>query len=231
MSDILDYCKGREAETFKPGHVLIHEGGQEGKLFVLIEGQVEVLRKDTQVSYIDEPGSIFGEMAVLLDMPSSATVKALSRVKAYVIDDAIAFLGGQPEIALYVATLLARRLYYTTSYLVDLQQQSEGKREDLDLVDKILAQLVEKPDEARDRFTGWTCPPTPGNLSVAAAAGASRSLPRDPLGHQRAVDHRRIGQLVGRSGRCRAAPRSAAAGCRHGRPWNSGSWNSRAGSG
>jgi CRP/FNR family transcriptional regulator, cyclic AMP receptor protein len=50
---------------------------------------------------------------------------------------------------LYVATLLARRLYYTTSYLVDLQQQSEGKRDDLDLVDKILAQLVEKPEDAR----------------------------------------------------------------------------------
>lgn len=150
MSDILDFCADREAITFKPGHVLIREGGHEGKLFVLIDGQVEVLRKDTQVSYIDEPGSIFGEMATLLDMPSSATVKALSTVKAYVIEDAITFLGSNPEIALYVATLLARRLYYTTSYLVDLQQQAEGKREDLDLVDKILAQLVEKPDDARN---------------------------------------------------------------------------------
>jgi CRP-like cAMP-binding protein len=149
MSDILDYCKGREARTFKPGQVMIEEGGQDGNLFVLIEGQVEVLRKDTQVSYIDEPGSIFGEMATLLDMPASATVKALSGVKAYVIDDAIQFLGANPEVALYVATLLARRLYYTTTYLVDLQQQAEGKREDLDLVDKILAQLVEKPEDAR----------------------------------------------------------------------------------
>lgn len=149
MSDILDYCKGREARTFKPGQVMIDEGGQDGNLFVLIEGQVEVLRRDTQVSYIDEPGSIFGEMAALLDMPASATVKALSQVKAYVIDDAIEFLGANPEVALYLATLLARRLYYTTSYLVDLQQQSEGRREDLDLVDKILAQLVEKPDERK----------------------------------------------------------------------------------
>lgn len=151
MSDILDYCKGREIHTFRPGHVLIREGGQEGKLFVLVEGQIEVLRKDTQVSYIDEPGSIFGEMAVLLDMPSSATVKALSTVKAYVIDDALNFLGSQAEIALYVGTLLARRLYYTTSYLVDLQQQSQGKREDLDLVDKILAQLVEPDDKRRKK--------------------------------------------------------------------------------
>jgi CRP-like cAMP-binding protein len=149
MSDILDFCQGREAKTFKPGAILIGEGGQDGTLFVLIEGQVEVLRKDTQVSYIDEPGSIFGEMSVLLDMPYSATVRALSEVKAYVINDAIAFLASKPEIAIYVASLLARRLYYTTSYLVDLQQQAAGKREDLDLVDRILEQLVQKPDEPK----------------------------------------------------------------------------------
>jgi CRP-like cAMP-binding protein len=143
MADILDYCEGHEAQTLKPGEVLIREGAQVGKLFILIEGQIEVLRRDTQVSYIDEPGSIFGEMSVLLDMPSSATVKALGVARVYVIEDAIQFLGSKPEIALYVATLLARRLYYTTSYLVDLQQQAAGKREDLDLVDKILAQLVE----------------------------------------------------------------------------------------
>jgi CRP/FNR family cyclic AMP-dependent transcriptional regulator len=148
MADILDYCEGREAKAFKPGDVLIKEGGQDGRLYVLIEGQVEVLRKDTQVSYIDEPGSIFGEMSVLLDMPYSATVKALSTTRAYVIDDAIKFMMSDPAIAIDVASLLARRLYYTTSYLVDLQQQAMGKREDLDLVDRILAQLVQKPEDA-----------------------------------------------------------------------------------
>lgn len=154
MADILDYCKGREARTFKPGTVLIDEGGSDGRLFVLIDGRVEVLRKGTQVSYVDEPGSLFGEMSVLLDMPYSATVRALSTVKAYVIDDAIKFFESQPEIAIYVATLLARRLYYTTSYLVDLQQQAAGKREDLDLVDAILAQLVQKPDEGKPGKSG-----------------------------------------------------------------------------
>jgi CRP/FNR family transcriptional regulator, cyclic AMP receptor protein len=151
MADILDYCQGREAKSFKPGDMLIKEGGQDGRLYVLIEGQVEVMRKDTQVSYIDEPGSIFGEMSVLLDMPYSATVKALSDTRAYVIDDAIKFLMSDPAIAIDVASLLARRLYYTTSYLVDLQQQAAGKREDLDLVDRILAQLVQKPEDAKKK--------------------------------------------------------------------------------
>jgi CRP-like cAMP-binding protein len=146
MADILDFCKGRPIASFKSGTVLIAAHGHEGKIFVLVEGQVEVLRKDTQVSYVDEPGSLFGEMGVLLDMPSTATVRALSDVKAYVIDDALSFLSGKPEVALHVASLLARRLYYTTSYLVDLQQQAAGRREDLDIVDKILSQLTEQPD-------------------------------------------------------------------------------------
>ncbi|HEX4297157.1 MAG TPA: cyclic nucleotide-binding domain-containing protein [Devosia sp.] len=151
MADILQYCKDRKAETFESGAVLIEEGGTDHKLFVLVEGQVEVLRKDTQVSYIDEPGSLFGEMSVLLDMPYSATVKALSSVKAYVIEDPIGFLSSQAEIAVEMATLLARRLYYTTSYLVDLQQQAAGRREDLDLVDTILAQLVQTPDTPKPK--------------------------------------------------------------------------------
>ncbi len=149
MPDILDYCKGRKAETFPSGAMLIHEGSDDRKLFVLIDGQVEVMRKDTQVSYVEEPGSLFGEMSCLLDMPYTATVRALSEVKAYVIEDPIGFLASKPEIALEVASLLARRLYYTTSYLVDLQQQAAGRREDLDLVDKILAQLAQTPEEPK----------------------------------------------------------------------------------
>lgn len=151
MPDILQFCQGRKVETFKSGSTMLAEGGGERHLLILIEGQVEVLRKDTQVSYVDEPGSIFGEMSCLLDMPYTAQVKALSDVKAYVISDGLAFLGSRPEIALEVAALLARRLYYTTTYLVDLQQQQAGRREDLDLVDKILAQLTQPEDKNKKK--------------------------------------------------------------------------------
>ncbi len=149
MADILDYCKGLSKIAFKPGQTMLPEGERLGKLLVLVEGQVEVIRERTQVTHVDEPGSIFGEMAVLLDMPHSATVRALSAVSAYEVPDALTFLDGHPEFALHIATMLARRLYYTTSYLVDLQQQAAGKRQDLDLVDQILASLVEPADAGR----------------------------------------------------------------------------------
>ncbi len=148
MADILDYCTGLSKIGFKPGQIMLPEGERLGKLLVLVDGQVEVIRERTQVTHVDEPGSIFGEMAVLLDMPHSATVRALSQVSAYEIPDALTFLDGHPELALHIATMLARRLYYTTSYLVDLQQQAAGKRQDLDLVDQILASLVD-PAETR----------------------------------------------------------------------------------
>ena len=151
MADILDYCEGLKQVAFKPGQLMLPEGERLGRLYVLVEGQVEVIRERTQVTHVDEPGSIFGEMAVLLDMPHSASVKALSPVKAYEIPDALTFLDKRPEFALHIATMLARRLYYTTSYLVDLQQQAAGKRQDLDLVDQILASLVEPSDHQRGR--------------------------------------------------------------------------------
>ena len=152
MKDILDFLEGFKAQRFEPGSVLIPEGGRLGKLLVLVEGEIEVIREDTQVTHVDEPGSIFGEMSVLLDMPHSATVKALSAVQVYVIDDALTFLALRPEVAIHLATLLARRLFYTTSYLVYLQQQAAGKREDLNIVDKILSALVDaRPNPAVEK--------------------------------------------------------------------------------
>jgi CRP/FNR family cyclic AMP-dependent transcriptional regulator len=151
MADILEYCEGLKIVPFKAGGVILTEGERLGKIYILAEGQVEVIRERTQVTHIDEPGSIFGEMSVLLDMPHSATVKALSATKLYEIPDALTFLDKRPEFSLHIATMLARRLYYTTSYLVDLQQQAQGKRQDLDLVDEILASLVNPAEMAKSR--------------------------------------------------------------------------------
>jgi len=151
MADILDYCEGLKTVTFKSGAVILPEGEQLGRLYILVSGDVEIIRERTQVTHVDEPGSFFGEMSVLLDMPHTATVKALSDVTAYEIPDALTFLESRPEFALHIATMLARRLYYTTSYLVDLQQQAAGKRQDLDLVDEILSNLTREAGTAKRR--------------------------------------------------------------------------------
>ena len=69
MALILEKCAGVSRKQFAPGTVLLSEGETSGRLYVLAEGSVEVLRGDTQVALIGEAGSVFGEMSVLLNRP------------------------------------------------------------------------------------------------------------------------------------------------------------------
>ena len=56
-------------------------------------------------------------MSVLLDIPHSATVKALSEVEVFVIDNALAMLEANPGWLLQIARLLAQRVNATTALL------------------------------------------------------------------------------------------------------------------
>ena len=67
MRTVLDYCSGGVQRSLSAGTVIIHEGGTTGHLFVLIEGRLEVIKGDTVVASIAEPGAVVGEMSVLLD--------------------------------------------------------------------------------------------------------------------------------------------------------------------
>ena len=78
MRTILSFCQGLLEKTFDRGEVLLNEGEREEILYILIEGKIEVLKGDLQIRTASEPGAVFGEMSILLDIPHSATVKTLS---------------------------------------------------------------------------------------------------------------------------------------------------------
>jgi CRP/FNR family cyclic AMP-dependent transcriptional regulator len=100
-----------------PGMALIEQGGRTGQLYVLKEGQLEVLRDGKHVSTIKTPGAVVGEMSVLLDMPQTATVRAITEVDFFVIDNALEVLHGHPDWLLQIARLLAQRVNTTTALL------------------------------------------------------------------------------------------------------------------
>jgi CRP/FNR family cyclic AMP-dependent transcriptional regulator len=100
-----------------PGMALIEQGGRTGQLYVLKEGQLEVVRDGKHVSTIKTPGAVVGEMSVLLDMPQTATVRAITEVEFFVIDNALAVLHGHPDWLLQIARLLAQRVNATTALL------------------------------------------------------------------------------------------------------------------
>src|SRR5262245_28574718 len=124
MQNLLEICRGRLPERrFEANEIVIAEGTGAGALFILVEGEVLVVKGDVEIITLSDPGAVFGEMSVLLETVHTATVRTTTPSRFYVVDDPLAFLHSTPEIALGVARLLAQRVYAMNTYLVDLKHQ------------------------------------------------------------------------------------------------------------
>lgn len=145
MRAILQHCIGGQALSVAAGSEVLREGEATGRLYVLVDGGLEVLKGDTVVATVTEPGSIVGEMSVLLDKPHSATVRATTASTIYRFDDATSFMKSNPEVALLVATVLANRLHAATTYLADIKRQYAGHGNHLAMVGAVLESLVNLP--------------------------------------------------------------------------------------
>jgi CRP/FNR family cyclic AMP-dependent transcriptional regulator len=145
MRAILDHCSGGAKRSLPAGTDFINEGGKPGHLFVLVEGSIEVMKGDSLVAVINEPGAVFGEMSVLLDLPHSANVRTASASVLYEFEDAAAFLRQQPALALLIAQLLAQRLHLATTYLADLTHQYAGHGTHFEMIGEVLEHMINLP--------------------------------------------------------------------------------------
>ncbi len=118
------------------------EGHDVGSLYELRAGTVEVVRSGIVVAVVSEPGTLFGELALLLGRPASATVRATSNVTVVTVDDAPRRLTTDPGFVADIARLLARRLDAMTGYLVDLRTQYADHEGGLGMIDEVLASLT-----------------------------------------------------------------------------------------
>jgi len=145
MRAVLDHCSGGTKRDVPAGALVLHEGSKTGHLFVLIEGRLEVIKGDSVVAVLAEPGAVLGEMSVLLDQPHTATVRAAADSAIYEFDDAAAFLRDQPAVSLLIARLLAQRLNVATTYLADLMHQYAGHGNHLSMVGELLQSMINLP--------------------------------------------------------------------------------------
>ena len=137
---MLDWSTALPEVLYPVGAVLIREGEAHGKLFVLLDGALEITRGGTFITLVDAPGAIFGEMSALLGSAATATVRAVRDSRLRRTDDPEGFLDGHPLMARAVATTLARRLDTINGYLADLRRQY-GDHDNLGMVDAVLESL------------------------------------------------------------------------------------------
>jgi len=150
MSSVLRACQGLPIQEVAAGDTVVAEGSPAGALYVLASGSVEVVKGDVQITTVAEPGAFFGEMSVLLGRPHTATVRALEPSTFHVVDAPLQFLHAHPASTFELARLLARRLHFVNSYLVDLKRQFQGSGDHLSMVDEVLETLVhhQEPEAA-----------------------------------------------------------------------------------
>jgi len=104
-----------ERLTFAPGQVLFHHGDMGDAAYIIIEGEAEVVI-DTTVGPMTVAtvgrNEIIGEIAILCDVPRTATVTASTRLVTLVIDKDLFFrlINEFPQMAVEILRELAQRL-------------------------------------------------------------------------------------------------------------------------
>lgn len=84
------FAAGLSVSRAAPGGILFREGDDGGEMFVVLQGEFEVLKRskrgvDTRIALLGE-GDWFGEMSVLDVSQRSATVRSLAVSKLVVIE-------------------------------------------------------------------------------------------------------------------------------------------------
>ena len=84
-ADAVRLAKGSDWVSFAPGDRIVKQGDEGRSFFVIASGQVEVV-ENRRVRARLGPGSYFGEIALLADMPRTATVRAVTPTRILELD-------------------------------------------------------------------------------------------------------------------------------------------------
>jgi CRP-like cAMP-binding protein len=111
--------------TYQAGDTVLAAGSRTGRLLILRSGAVEIVKDGVQIARVSEAGAVFGELAVLLNKPHTADMRALERSEFHVAD-AAALFAQDPTAVLYVAAILAKRLDGANDALVGVKRQLQA---------------------------------------------------------------------------------------------------------
>ena len=124
-----------ERLTFQPGQSLMHQGDMGDSAYVIVEGSAGVIVNTStgplKVATVKK-NDFVGEIAILCDMPRTATITAETELTTLRISKDLFFrlVTEFPQMAVEMLRVLAQRLERTTAYWRDtnakLQQATHG---------------------------------------------------------------------------------------------------------
>ncbi len=64
--------------NYPAGYTIFEEGAEGDSLYLLVEGEISIIKADTEVLSFNEKGYCFGEVALIDDKPRSATIRTVT---------------------------------------------------------------------------------------------------------------------------------------------------------
>jgi CRP/FNR family transcriptional regulator, cyclic AMP receptor protein len=126
---------------YQAGETVLTAGSTTGRLLILEQGSVAIVKEGVEIAEVATPGAVFGELSVLLEQPHTAEVRALETAQ-FRVADAAALLARDPIALLYVAAVLARRLDGANQALIEVRRQLEAGQPR-----HVIGKTVEKMEE------------------------------------------------------------------------------------
>ena len=115
-------CFASERITYKSGQSLFEQGDVGDAAFIIIEGTADVIVTHDAPLVVAQVGKddIVGEIAILVDIPRTATVTATSDLTTLKITKDLFFrmITDFPEMGVEIMRVLAQRLEKTTAQLL-----------------------------------------------------------------------------------------------------------------
>lgn len=120
-----------ERVAFDAGRVLFNQGDLANAAYIIIEGKAEVIVESeagpVTVAVLG-PNDFFGDIAILCDVPRTASIRARSRLVTLRISKDLFFrmLTDFPKMSLTIMRVIAQRLENTTAQLRRVLAQAEA---------------------------------------------------------------------------------------------------------
>src|SRR6266700_3599804 len=115
--ELQELARSSQERSYKAGTTIFSQGDTGVGLYVVKSGKAQIIQgndpdKAEEVIATVGPGDVLGEMALLDDLPRSATVVALEDVVALLLPvwEFRGFLRGHPDVAIKLLGVLSRRL-------------------------------------------------------------------------------------------------------------------------
>jgi CRP/FNR family transcriptional regulator, cyclic AMP receptor protein len=115
--ELVALAQSCQERTYKVGTTILSQGDTGVGLYVLKSGKVRIIQGNNpdraeEVLGTAGPGDVLGEMALLDDLPRSASVEAIEDVTALLLPvwEFRSILRNNPDIALKLLGVLSRRL-------------------------------------------------------------------------------------------------------------------------